>query len=114
MPDGILSSFDGSFLWLLLIGLALYLGFRMVTGFHSHRKIMGSLSAEGLLRCQRWVLMRMKFPLIRRITFSHVYLSEKRFILFHFLTRGLILQAPLGPLGKPGREKGAAPRLPME
>jgi hypothetical protein len=92
------------------IGLALILfsyGFvRTLTGRLSFKKTEKALHEEGLLRSQRWVLTRIRFLLLRRITFCHLYLSTRRFILLHFLTHRVLLQAPLGPQGKAGKEEG--------
>jgi len=97
---------DGAFI-LGAVGLiALYMGARVLQGFLSFKKRMKVISNDGLLRSEQWVLTRFRFPLIRRITFSHARLSRKRLILFHFLTRRMMIQAPLGPKGKAGGEDG--------
>lgn len=86
--------------------LAVYAGMRTVTGrkkFQEHRR---RIEKEGLLRAQDRVLTRIRFPLIHRVTFTTVMLSRRRFVVFHGLTRRLLLQAPLGPRGAPGKEEG--------
>ena len=86
--------------------LLVYLGVRCFVGRRKFKVHLARLDEEGLLRCEHYVLIRINFPLLRRITFAHIYLSKRRLILFHFLTRGLILQAPLGEAGASGKEEG--------
>jgi hypothetical protein len=97
---------DLSFGWLLIAGAVLYLGFRIGLGrlrYGSHRR---RLQSEGLLRSQSFVPVTFRFPLIRRFTFARVHLSRKRLVLYHFITRNMMLVLPLGPRGKPGIENG--------
>ena len=86
--------------------LLVYLGVKSYVGRRKFKVHLARLEEEGLLRSEHYVLIRINFPLLRRITFAHIYLSKRRLILFHFLTRGLILQAPLGEAGASGKEEG--------
>jgi hypothetical protein len=86
--------------------LLVHVGVRSYLGRRKFKVHLARLEEEGLLRSEHHVLIRIHFPLLRRITFAHIYLSKRRLILFHFLTRGLILQAPLGEAGASGKEEG--------
>ena len=86
--------------------LLLYGTVRTVTGRRRFREHRARLEEEGILRSQDRVLTRIRFPLIHRVTFTRVVLSRRRFVMFHGLTRRLLLQAPLGPKGSPGKEEG--------
>jgi hypothetical protein len=97
---------ENPLLWGLAALALLYLVFRILLGRRRFRDHVKRLKGEGLLRAQHAVLTRIKFPLLRRITFTHLYLSKDRFMLFHFLTRKMLLQAPVGPRGAPGKEEG--------
>ena len=93
--------------WVALAGLSiLYIGFRMIIGHRRFKEYLLVMKEEGLLRSQHWVLIRVNFPMVKRITFTHVYLSRRRVMLFYALTRGKRVQAPLGPKGSAGREEG--------
>lgn len=93
-------------LWIMLGVILLYGGIKVLVGYRRFPRYRSLLAEEGLLRSERWVPVRFSFPMIKRITLAHVYLSPKRLLLFHFLTRGLMLQVPLGPAGKAGNEEG--------
>ena len=84
----------------------LYGTVRTVTGRWKFREHLARIEEEGILRAREWVFTRIRFPLIHRITFTRVMLSRRRFVVFHGLTRRLLLQAPLGPKGVPGKEEG--------
>ncbi len=101
-----LSFTNDLFLWGLAILAASYLGFRTVAGWRRYAVLMKELRGEGLLRSQRWVLIRFHFLLVRRITFAHIFLSKRRIVLFHYFTRRLILQTPLGLKGTAGKAEG--------
>lgn len=94
------------FFWGLAVLAALYLASRIILGQTSRRAAQRQLVEEGLIRSQRWVRVGMRFPLILRTTFCHVYLSRRRLLLFHCLTGVTMLQAPTGPEGSPGKEGG--------
>ena len=97
---------ENPFVWAVAALLLLYLGARMIIGFRKFKQYQAQLTGDGLLRSRNFALITFKFPLIRRFTFAHIRLSKRRLILFHFLTRGMMLVAPLGPAGKPGKEGG--------
>jgi hypothetical protein len=95
-----------TFYWVALALVVIWTGWRMVAGFTSHARLMGEIEAEGLLRRAAWAPVTMNFPMIKRITLCRIVLSRRRLVLFHLLTRGKILQAPLGPEGSAGKEEG--------
>lgn len=93
--------------WFAVIGICiLYVGFRIIIGRVRFKETVRVLNEEGLLRSQHGVLIRINFPLVKRITFTHVYLSKRRLMLFYALSRCRRVQAPLGPLGRAGNENG--------
>jgi hypothetical protein len=102
----LLLTFEPDFLMLAGGLLAVYLGFQFMMGHLRFKDKMAALRDEGILREEGWVFTRIRFPLMRRITFSHVYLSAHRIVLFRSLTRSLILQAPPGQRGSTGKPEG--------
>jgi hypothetical protein len=72
---------------------------RVVVGRMRYRKLRETFEAEGVLRTAQWVFTRFRFPLIKRITFSHVVLTRRRFAALHWCSMNKVLQAPLGAPG---------------
>ncbi|MFH1998106.1 MAG: hypothetical protein ABIK28_00430 [Planctomycetota bacterium] len=94
------------FLHIFVPAVMVFLVYRMVMGRLRYARLRRTLDEEGTLLEQDWVLTRMRFPLIHRITFCLVVVTRRRFVLFHSITRGKVLQAPLGPAGATGKEGG--------
>jgi hypothetical protein len=92
-------------LWIALALLGLYFIYRFITGRIRFKGHLFQLEGEGIIRRQSWVLIRVWFPLIHRITFTHIFLTKKRLVLFHAVTRNKMLQTPVGPKGSPGKEQ---------
>jgi hypothetical protein len=91
----------------IVIGFWLcYAFFRTVRGRIRFKILLVELEGEGIVLSERFVFTRFNFPMIKRITFSHAFLTRSRFVIVHWLSRNMILQAPLGPEGRAGTEKG--------
>lgn len=95
-----------TFYWWVAGGLLIWLAWRMAVGFTRYGRLSGEMESEGVLRRAAWVPVTMNFPMIKRVTFCCIVLSRRRLVLFHFLTRGKILQTPLGPEGAAGMDEG--------
>ncbi|MHC4941911.1 MAG: hypothetical protein ACYTG7_02720 [Planctomycetota bacterium] len=102
----LLISLTDLFFWVVLGLIVLYLACRFVSGHGKYRDHKKQLEREGLLRSQNWVRVGFRFSLLLRTTFCHVHLSKRRLILFHYFTRGMVIQAPLGAKGSAGKEGG--------
>ena len=92
--------------WILLCLAASWIGFRTIVGRSRFGRLKREMEGEGMLREKGGVLMTVNFPLLKRITFVRVLLSRRRLVIVHGLTRGKILQAPVGPEGSCGTEEG--------
>jgi hypothetical protein len=106
MQSILLISGPDLFFWVLLGLILLYTAYRFMAGRVRYGKHRRQLEEEGLLRSQSGVRVGFRFSLLLRTTFCHVHLSRRRLILFHWFTRGLVLQAPLGARGAAGKEGG--------
>lgn len=95
---------ERGYLWVVLALAGAYFLYRLISGRLKFRNLLYQMEGEGLLRVSRWTPIRVKFPLIHRFTFSHIFLTENRVVLCHSVTRNKMLQVPLGPKGKPGKE----------
>jgi hypothetical protein len=100
-----MEAFDILF-YLLLIAAVGYILFRIIRGRLAFKGLMRKLEEDGLLLSERWVFTRFNFPMVKRLTFSHAYLTKRRFITTQWCSLGMVLQAPVGPSGSPGTEKG--------
>ncbi len=73
---------------------------RVLLGRIQYRKLRESFEAEGVVRTEQWVFTRIRFPLIKRITFTHLVLTRRRFAALHWCSMNKVLQAPIGAPGK--------------
>jgi len=83
-------------LCLVLAASATYWLARLVIGRKRFRALKPQLEGDGILLEEGPVFTRFNFPMIKRITFSRVFLTKKRFVMVHWITRNKVLQAPLG------------------
>ena len=94
------------FIYAALIFWACYIVFRIVRGRIRFKNLEREFDQEGLVLSERWVFTRFNFPMIKRVTFSHAYLTSRRFVIVHWCSLNMVLQAPLGADGAAGTEKG--------
>lgn len=80
--------------------------YRTIRGRTRFRVLKRDLEAEGILMEQSFVMTGFSFPMIKKLTFADIFLSRRRFVVTHWLTANMILQAPLGAEGAAGTEKG--------
>ncbi len=83
-------------LYLVIAASLTYWLSRFVIGRKRFRILEPQLRGDGVLLEEERVFTRFNFPMIKRITFTRVFLTKKRFVMVHSLTRNKILQAPLG------------------
>ncbi len=92
--------------FIILIAVAAMILFRTIRGRIRFPALRSALESEGILHRQRRVWTRFNFPLIKKIVLADVYLTDRRLVVFHWLTRKQILQVPVGPRGCAGTDKG--------
>ncbi len=92
-------------LYLAIAAAATYWGSRLILGRRRFQVLKPQLEGDGILLEERMVFTRFNFPMIKRITFATVFLTEKRFVMVHWLTRNKILQTPLGHRGSAGKDE---------
>lgn len=83
-------------LYLAIAATLTYWGSRVVIGRKRFRVLEPQLRGEGILLDEKRVFTRFNFPMIKRITFTTIFLTRNRFVMIHALTHNKILQAPLG------------------
>ena len=93
-----------TFLYLLAAAVVVYAIFRILLGRLRCPALLAKLEDEGILRSEGWVFTRFRFPMIKRVTFTWVILTRRRFVVLHWCSRNKVLQAPLGPHGATGTE----------
>jgi|GEM_PF-2847655 len=94
-----------SLLYPILALFVVMVAWRTIRGRTRFPALLMELEEEGLLRRERGVLTRFNFPLIKKITWTRIYLTEHRFLIVHWFTLSFLLQAPVGAEGAPGTEK---------
>jgi len=92
------------YFWVPVAAIVSYFTFRFVQGRSKIKQLLFQMEGEGLLRYKKWRLIRVNFPLIHRITFSDIYLTKNRLVLINSFTKNKMLQAPVGPKGKAGKD----------
>ncbi len=92
--------------YIALAAFASYFIYGVVKGRLGCGKLLHDIGGEEILLSERRVFTRFNFPLIKRVTFTRVYLTRRRFVVLNWLSLGMVLQAPPGPAGSAGTEKG--------
>ena len=91
-------------IYLLAGAVVAWATFRIVLGRLRYPALLAQLEAEDILRSEAWVFTRFRFPLIKRVTFTRVILTRRRFVVLHWCSRNKVLQAPPGPRGAAGSD----------
>lgn len=85
--------------YLLAAVVVAYALSRILLGRIRYRGLRESFEAEGVVCTEQWVFTRFRFPLIKRITFTHAILTRRRFAVLHWCSLNKVLQAPIGAPG---------------
>jgi hypothetical protein len=85
---------------------AVYACFRIALGRIRYKRAARGFEQEGVLLSQRRVFTRFNFPMIKRITFTRIVLTRRRFVALHWCSLNQVLQAPVGPKNLAGTENG--------
>jgi len=93
-------------LYSVIGAVVVYAIFRILRGRLRFRTLMERFEEEGILRSEHRVFTSFRFPLIKRITFTRVILTRRRFAAMHWCSLHKVLQAPLGASGVAGTETG--------
>jgi hypothetical protein len=95
-----------TFIIAVLVLWLCYIAFRIARGRSRFKGLAQEFEDEGIILSERWVFTRFNFPMIKRVTFSHAFLTSRRFVIVHWCSLNMVLQAPLGADGAAGTEKG--------
>lgn len=92
--------------YLVLIGVVAVLSLLwVVTGRRGLAAHLAVLEEEGMVRTAHRVLTTTKFPLIKRIGYTNLYLTRRRFEARRVFSGRRLLQAPLGAPGIVGSDR---------